>query len=101
MGTLRSGCEPWKHTIVYNQGTTPTYFQGEYEHGMRKEPIEVIPTDSSTYLSSAARLNFGKMYSIDWKVKTKDLGMVRDEHKWRLIQYWKEEDQHGHDEHEE
>jgi hypothetical protein len=79
-GTLRPGCEPGEHAVVYNSGTYPTYLAGEIERGLYKDPIEVIPADGSSYLTPQSRVRFGKIYSIEWNVKVKDIGRVVDHH---------------------
>jgi hypothetical protein len=94
MGTMKTGCVPREHTIVYSSGVNPDscYFKGEYENGMTKEPIEVVPADSSSYLSTAARLRFGKKYAIEWNVKVKDVGMVAPADMDKLLRYLEDEE---------
>lgn len=80
--------------MIYNTHVDPgrCYLQGER---ITKEPIQVeppYPADNSSYLSFLSRLRFGKVYSIEWNVKVKDLGMVVPEDVPRLLQYYKDED---------
>lgn len=89
-GTLKGGCIPSEHTIVYLPGTQPHYLNGEYEAGMTKTPIQIIPADSSLTLDPTSRLRFSKMYPIEWNVKVKDIGRVHPEHLSPLIAYWQE-----------
>lgn len=58
---------------------------------MDKEPIEIVPADSSITIDAASRLRFGKTYPIEWNVKIKDIGMVHPDHLSKLIMYWEEE----------
>jgi hypothetical protein len=89
-GTLKKGCLPWEHTIAYLSGTDPRscYLPGEYESGMTKQPIEIVPVDSSIALRSESRIRFGKMYPIEKNVKVKDIGLVHQNYLGKLLQYW-------------
>jgi hypothetical protein len=91
-GTLKFGCYPAEHAIVYFSNTVPQYVEGEYGNGMTKEPIEVIPTDPSDTMHPASRLRFGKSYPVEWNVKVKDIGKVHPAHISKLLQYYKEEE---------
>ncbi|CAN9477597.1 unnamed protein product [Alternaria alternata] len=94
-GTLKKGCFPWEHAIVYLSGTDPEtcYLPGEYESGMVKKPIEIVPVDSSITLRSESRIRFGKTYPIEKNVKVKDIGMVHPNHLGKLFQYWTDRSQ--------
>jgi hypothetical protein len=94
-GTLKKGCFPWEHAIVYLSGTDPEtcYLPGEYESGMVKQPIEIVPVDSSITLRSESRIRFGKTYPIEKNVKVKDIGMVHPNHLGKLSQYWTDRSQ--------
>ncbi|CAN9461435.1 unnamed protein product [Alternaria alternata] len=93
-GSLKAGCIPAEHTIVYLSGTDPAYcyLPGEYESGMTKEPIEIIPVDSSMTLRRESRVRFGKTYPIEMNVKVKDIGQVHPDHLTKLVQYWSDEE---------
>lgn len=92
-GTLKDGCHPAEHTIVYFTGADPAscYIPGEYEAGMTKEPIEVEPVDASLKITKESRIRFGKVYPIEMNVKVKDIGRVRQDHLSALLSYWTEE----------
>lgn len=92
-GTLKSGCNPGEHAVVYNTGVDPQgcYLKGERRKGLYKEPIEVFPADSSSYLTPQSRVRFGKAYAIEWNVKVKDIGMVVDQYMGRLLSYFEDE----------
>jgi hypothetical protein len=55
---------------------------------MTKQPIEIIPVDSSICLRSESRIRFGKTYPIEKNVKVKDIGQVHPGHVSKLLQYW-------------
>jgi hypothetical protein len=77
---------------VYFQGRTPTYIPGEYQLGMTKEPIEIIPSNPADHMDPASRLRFSKTFPVEWNVKVKDIGLVHPEHMSKLVRYWREED---------
>jgi hypothetical protein len=54
----------------------PVLLQGET--GITKRPIGLL-SESKVPMNVASRIWFGKVYPIDWNVKVKDLGRVRDE----------------------
>ena len=43
---------------------------------MRNMSIRIVPDDKSFSLDPISRLNFGKVYTIDYSVKVKSIGMV-------------------------
>lgn len=93
-GTFKNGCYPGEHALVYNYGVVPEscYFLGERENGLYKAPIMVYPANDSTLLTKESRIRFGKIYSIEWNVKVKDIGIVADEDLGTLIAHHNEEE---------
>lgn len=98
-GTLKPGCNAAEHALVYSQGTEPSYFPGEREKGLTKDPIEIIPSNPKETINTASRLRFGRAYPVEWNVKVKEIGMVAPSHMGRLIQYYREEDVYDSDDH--
>ncbi|KAH5155166.1 hypothetical protein HBH69_109510 [Parastagonospora nodorum] len=96
-GTMKPGCNPVEHTAMYLTGTEPNITPAELERGMNKEPIEVVPVDKTQKLAPMARVRLGKIYSIETNVKVKDVGLVRDDHLTKLMDYWRYE--MGYDSH--
>ncbi|KAF2469462.1 uncharacterized protein BDR25DRAFT_304534 [Lindgomyces ingoldianus] len=92
-GTTKPGCNPAEHAIIYFQGSSPQYVQGEYGNGMVKEPIEVTPATSGLTMAPASRLRFGKIYPVEWNVKVKDIGDVVPEDLSKLLNYYQEENE--------
>ncbi|CAE6996772.1 hypothetical protein P3342_000443 [Pyrenophora teres f. teres] len=92
-GTLKPGCNPVEHAIVYFRGTDPRccYLPGEVEGGMTKDPIEVEPADPAMVLKPDSRIRFGKIYPIEMNVKVKDIGRVSSSHLSLLRQYREDE----------
>jgi hypothetical protein len=73
---------------------------------MTKEPIMIEPTYTMEIFHPASRLRCGKIHSIDWDVKARDIGMVASRDKAKLLRYYREgrnegfdseDDYHGHD----
>ncbi|KAJ4374888.1 hypothetical protein N0V83_001966 [Neocucurbitaria cava] len=89
-GTLKPGCVPSEHTIVYFTGTNPAscYIHGEYEGGMDKEPIQIEPADPNEKIRFDSRIRFSKTYPIEMNVKVKDIGRVAPGQLSTLLQYW-------------
>ncbi|KAJ4383219.1 hypothetical protein N0V86_001263 [Didymella sp. IMI 355093] len=87
-GTFKNGCDPTEHAVIYNVGVHPDtcYFLGEKVR-MTKAPIQVVPADSSANLKKESRIRFGKIYSIEWNVKVKDIGMVCDVDLGTLVEH--------------
>lgn len=48
---------------------------GNLEEGML-EPIRVMPTDPNAMMDPLSRLNFGKVYTVEYNVKVSDFGDV-------------------------
>jgi hypothetical protein len=96
-GALKRGCKASEHTIVYLEGTQPTWLSGEREKGMTKEPIMIEPTDAQETMQCVSRLRCGKIYSIEWNVKVRDIGMVASRDKAKLLRYYREEQNEGFD----
>ncbi|KAH7091468.1 hypothetical protein FB567DRAFT_436283 [Paraphoma chrysanthemicola] len=96
-GVLKNNCLASEHTIVYLNNTQPKILRGEWEKGMRKEPIEITPSDPTEQMASASRLRFGKHHSIEWNVKVREIGIVSSRHMSKLMSYYKEESSNGFD----
>lgn len=90
---MKWGCDPGEHAVVYNTGIDPEscYLAGEKERGLYKEPIEVYPADSGSYLTPESRIRFGHVYSIEWNVKVKDIGRVVAPALSTLVMHYDEE----------
>ena len=78
---------------MYFSGTDPAscYIPGEYESGMSKEPIEIVPVDSTITMRPEARIRFSKKYPIEMNVKVKELGSVHPDHMSKLLMYCKDD----------
>ncbi|KAF1832453.1 hypothetical protein BDW02DRAFT_425060 [Decorospora gaudefroyi] len=92
-GTLKAGCVPSQHSVVYFTGTDAgnCYIQGEWDAGMWKDPIEVEPANGALVMKRESRIRFSKTVPIEMNVKVKDIGRVHYAHMSKLVAYWEEE----------
>jgi hypothetical protein len=94
-GTLKNGCTASEHAIVYLTGTQPIRLEGEWERGMIKDAIEIEPASPAETMEPTSRLRFGKIHSIEWNVKVREIGVVSRRHMSKLLAYYQEEDRKG------
>lgn len=87
-GTLRHGCRPSEHSIVYLAGRQPSPFPGEY---FTKDAIRVDPADPSISMDPASRIHYAKAWPVEMNVKVKDIGRVDPMDREKLLQYYKQE----------
>lgn len=91
--TLEQGCFPAEHAIAYSTGSSPVALDGEREAGLVKEPIEIAPSiERDVRLEPACRIQFGRVYPIEWSLEVKDLGRVVLRDRSLLTAHYKEEE---------
>jgi len=86
--TLKWGCIPSEHSVVYLRGQQPTLLQGEY---LDKLPICIDPADLGIRMGVASRLHYSKAYPVEMNVKVKDIGDVDAQDLSNLLRYYQEE----------
>jgi hypothetical protein len=88
ISTLKENIPSWEPAIVHTSEDDPSscYLRGERESGMMKEPIEIMPADSSTWLRSEP-IRFCKTYPIEKNVKLKGIGRVHPDHLDNFLRY--------------
>ncbi|KAF1971093.1 hypothetical protein BU23DRAFT_472056 [Bimuria novae-zelandiae CBS 107.79] len=91
-GCLKAGCEPSEHSVVYVRGYEPNscYLPGEYEAGLIKKPICIIPANGSIGIQTASRVHYCKAYPIEMNVKVKNIGDVAPDDLSDFIRYYQE-----------
>lgn len=57
---------------------------------MNKTPIRVIPSRADEKLDPVSRVNMGKMFTVEWNTKVKDIGLVDKSSLVRLLAYWRQ-----------
>jgi hypothetical protein len=88
-GTLKKGCHPNEHAIAYTDGEDPTPLPNET---LSKMSIPIVRSSTGIRpLPRAARIRFGRGQAIQYNVKAKDIGRVREDHVPLLVSYWKTE----------
>ena len=85
-GTLKYGLNVQDHALIYTGATPPPLLLGEEE--LEKEPLRIIPTDSSYELDVASRVNFGKVYTVEHNLKVKDVGLISEQSLPKLLYHY-------------
>ncbi len=57
---------------------------------MNKTPIRVLPSRADEKLDPVSRVNMGKMFTVEWNTKVKDIGLVEKSSLVRLLAYWRQ-----------
>lgn len=78
-----------EHSIIYTGEEAPKKFPEEKK--LNKDPIRVIPVNSSEALESASRVNYAKPYPIEHNVKVCEVGMVARTDIRKITHYYQQE----------
>lgn len=82
-GTNKKGVHAEDHAIIYTD--KPTRFEGELEKGLSKSPIRVIPVSGRHKLDKASRLNYAKVYTIEYNVKVWFIGKIHSASEDKIV----------------
>jgi hypothetical protein len=78
------------HCVIYMDNTHPTI--DVKENGLIvKNPIAVTAANPEQKLHEMSRLNFGKVYSVEWNVKVMNVGKVNADSMAAFTGYWHNE----------
>ncbi|KAI4140016.1 MAG: hypothetical protein L6R39_005999 [Caloplaca ligustica] len=88
VGAGKPGVDQKAHTIIYTGHRAPAKL--DTEDRMRKSAIRVIPVRHDEKLDPKSRVNMGKMYTVEWNTKVKEIGQVDKQSMVTLINYWKQ-----------
>jgi hypothetical protein len=92
-GVAKKGLSPedrQAHSIIYMDDTKPAIHPAE--RGMMfKSPIAVCAASSEQKLHCMSRINFGKVYSVEWNVKVMNVGKVHRDSMFNFEGYWRNE----------
>ena len=78
------------HCVIHMDNTDPT--TDPREKGlMTKKPIAVTAANPEQKLHHMSRLNFGKVYSVEWNVKVMNVGKVNGNSMVAFAGYWHNE----------
>jgi hypothetical protein len=92
-GTLKSGlseAEVRAHAVIYMVGTSSAAHPAEK---MVKQPIAVKPAVAEQKLHHMSRVNFDKIYTIEYNVKVMNVGKVVEDSMHNLLLYYGFENQ--------
>lgn len=84
-GLTKPGVNADDHAIAFASGKGPVSLDGEKP--TRFEPIEVKLAPGQT-LHEMSRINFAKVYTVEWNVKARDVGMVAPKSLPYLLTAW-------------
>ena len=86
-GTKKTGVHADEHAIIYTS-QKPALLEGEKR--LAKAPIKVKPYSPQHKLEPASRLNYAKVYTIEYNVKVWFIGEVEADYEWKLIAAYNE-----------
>jgi hypothetical protein len=92
-GVAKKGLSPQDrkaHCVIHMDNTDPATDQRE-QGLMTKKPIAVTAANLEQKLHHMSRLNFGKVYSVEWNVKVMDVGKVNADSMAAFTGYWRNE----------
>ena len=78
------------HCVIYMDNTHPTIDVKENDL-IVKRPIAVTAANPEQKLHQMSRLNFGKVYSVEWNVKVMNVGKVNADSMAAFTGYWHNE----------
>jgi hypothetical protein len=85
-GLTKPGVNADDHAIAFGSGKRPVSLSGEKP--MKFEPIEVKLAQGQA-LHEMSRINFAKVYTVEWNVKVRHVGMVVPESLPHLLTAWR------------
>jgi hypothetical protein len=78
------------HCVIYMDDTEPM-IDPEEQGLMVKKSIAVTAANPEQKLDRMSRLNFGKVYSVEWNVKVMNVGIVNADSMAAFTGYWRNE----------
>lgn len=76
-GVNKNGVHADNHAVIYSE-YTPTFLPGEKEKGLVRPAILMVPNSPANKLHPASRLNYAKLYTIEYNVKVRFIGYVHE-----------------------
>lgn len=73
-GVNEKGVKAKHHAVIYT-GKKPVTFEGEKSKGL-KAPIKMVPLSSRHKLDNASRLNYAKLYTVEYNVQVWFIGEI-------------------------
>jgi len=72
------------HGVIHTTASAPNLLPGEV---LTKFSIQVQTTEGE-FLEPESRVNYGKAYAVEHTVKVLDIGMVLENHRYLIQQYF-------------
>ena len=73
---LKKGVRAEHHTVIHTATTAAKYLPGEKQRGLSRTPIAVDADTPRDKLDAESRLNYAKIYTIEYNVKVCFIGSV-------------------------
>ncbi|KAL8698693.1 MAG: hypothetical protein Q9224_001735, partial [Gallowayella concinna] len=86
-GATKKSIDQSAHAIIYTGKSPPDKLPEEQR--MNKDPLRVIPDRRDEKLDSRSRINLGKIYTVEWNTKVKEIGHLERNSLVKMIAYWK------------
>lgn len=80
---MKGGVQAEDHAIIYMGKRAPRPLYGE--DGMVKQPLRVHAITKRDTLSPESRINYGKVYTVEYGVAVHFIGKVKDENLTQLL----------------
>jgi hypothetical protein len=80
---LKRGVHAGDHSVIWTE--QPIMFPGEREKGLTKSPIRMIPGNSRIKLDNASRLNYAKLYTVEYNIKVWFIGKIDSGSEHKLL----------------
>lgn len=87
-GAGKRGVDQRAHAIIYTGSHPPEKLATERD--MNKSAIRVVPARADEKLDPKSRVNMGKIYTVEWNTKVKEIGQVEKDSLVKLLAYWKQ-----------
>ncbi|KAG4432397.1 hypothetical protein IFR05_012126 [Cadophora sp. M221] len=82
-GVTKHGVLAEHHTIIFSD-KNPVYFKGGKQKGLTKKAIRIVPSGPRHKLADTSRLNYAKIYTVEYNVKVWFIGKVVKDSEWQL-----------------
>jgi len=89
-GVTKPGVHAHEHAPLYIEGRRPQLLDEEWDRGLTRKAIAVVPDRRSDELHPVSRLNYAKVYTIEYNVKVCSVGQVSKRSEWDLTQAYNE-----------
>ena len=83
-GTLKAGVHSEDHAIVYTSHDPPPLLETE-QISNKFASIRIIPQSPRDKLEATSRVNYTKLYTIEYNVKVQVAGQIDEDHKERFL----------------